>query len=36
MVNFRFSSTIQSIGDGGIWVGSCFNWWCWWWQSTKM
>ncbi len=23
MVNFRFSSTIQSFGNGGIWVGSC-------------
>jgi len=23
-VNFRFSSTIQSFVDGGIWVGSCF------------
>jgi len=24
MVNFKFSSTIQSFVDGGIWVGSFF------------
>jgi len=36
MVNFRFSSTIQSFVVDGIGVGSCFNCWCWWWKSTKM
>jgi hypothetical protein len=25
VMNFKFIRTIQSFGNGGIWVGSCFK-----------